>query len=857
MKSFLNFSKIEFNENSLKLLLRMTLRELRMGLSGFYIFIACLALGVFVISGVGSLSGSLKEGFEEQGQLILGGDVALTRYHAQASLKEREVLNALGRVSETATLRTIGRRLDETDQALIELKAVDRLYPLVGELKIKASESPQEILGKGLIVDPLLLQRLSLKVGDRLRVGAGEFLIAAQLQSEPDGLADRVAYGPRVFLSLKQLDETGLVQPGALIRWRYAFLLSDSMTSTERSLKGFREEVKNKLPEAGFVVADRRDPSPQVTRTLERLRQFLTLLGLTALITGGVGVANAVSSYIERQRKIIATYKSLGASQGLIFSLFLSFVLVLALIGIGIGLVLGFFLPPVVATLGAGFLPLVPKFYISIETVIRPLLFGVLIALLFALWPLGRAAKVSARVLFREDVEAHHARPETGILVLMGFTIAILLVFLLFTSPSPKMVLNFVLALALSIFLFWFIAEAIRRIAQRIGRPSLPELALALANLAAPNGLIRSVVLSLGLGLTVLVAVGLVDSSFEEELKSRLPETSPNYFVIDIPRREQNAFEQKVKDIFPEAKIEIAPMLRGRIIAFKKTPVEELTAPPEAEWVLTGDRGLTYSENVPAGSKVVMGTWWNAQYQGEPLVSFEANLARSFDLKIGDTITVNIQGRNVTARIASLRDVKWESLALNFVMVFSPNTLAGAPHNLLATVSLPKDTPAEEEVRLQRNLAQTFSSITTIRVKEAIEAFNKIFLKIMMAVRVAGSVTIVAGALVLAGAISTAHRRRILEAVILKSLGATRWRILTAHALEYLLLALTTSVVAIGIGSVVAYVIVTHFMEFAFTFSWTAVSLSFLVALLLVCTFGFIGTWRVLGARPMPYLQSQ
>lgn len=851
-----SFHEPNVRKDFLFFLARMTLRELRMGLSGFYVFIACLALGVFVISGVGSLSGSLKLGFERQGKFILGGDVALTRYHAPASETERKILDQYGTVSETATLRSLGRRDDEEDQSLIEIKAVDEVYPLVGDLKVSGSETPQSLLRRGLIVDPMLLQRLNIKVGDALRIGAGEFLIASELQSEPDGLADRVAYGPRVFLSLKQLDKTGLVQPGALIRWRYAVLLTERHSDLEEALQNFREEVKNKLPEAGFVLTDRRDPSPQVTRTLERLRQFLTLLGLTALITGGVGIANAVSAYIERQRKVIATYKSLGASNGLIFSLFLSFVFALALIGIVVGLVLGFFLPSLVATVGAGYLPLVPEFYFSLENVLRPILFGVLVALLFALWPLGRAGQVSARVLFREDIDSHPARPNKGIWVLMGLTIFLLFLLTLWTSHSPKMVLNFLLALTLSIFFFWFIAEAIRRIARRIGRPSLPELALALANLSAPHGLIRSVVLSLGLGLTVLVAVGLVDSSFEEELKSRLPETSPNYFVIDIPRRDQDAFEKKVKEVFPDAKIEVAPMLRGRIVAFKNTPIEEVKAPPDAEWVLTGDRGLTYSEQVPAGSKVVMGTWWKPDYSGESLVSFEANLAKSFDLKIGDTITVNIQGRNIIARISSLREVKWESLALNFVMVFSPHTLAGAPHNLLATVSLPKETTVEEEVRLQRVLGQSFSSVTTIRVKEAIEAFNKVFMKIMVAVRVAGSVTIIAGALVLAGAISTAHRRRILEAVILKSLGATRWRILRAHALEYCLLAFVTSIVAMLIGSIVAYVIVTNFMEFPFVFSWTTVGLSLLLALSLVLSFGFMGTWRVLGARPMPYLQS-
>jgi putative ABC transport system permease protein len=361
------------------------------------------------------------------------------------------------------------------------------------------------------------------------------------------------------------------------------------------------------------------------------------------------------------------------------------------------------------------------------------------------------------------------------------------------------------------------------------------------------------VVLSLGAGLSLLVAVALADSSLVNELQSRLPANSPAYFVIDIPKKDEAAFQDLVLREVPGAVIEAAPMLRGRMVAIKDVPVETIKAPSEAQWVLSGDRGLTYSDRVPAGSTVVAGEWWKPGYSGEPLVSFEAELARNLDLKVGDSITVNVLGRNLSAKVANLREVKWESLALNFVMVFSPNTLAGAPHNLLATISLPHASGAVDEVRLARAMGKAFPVVTAIRVKEAIEAFKKV----MSAVRVAGSVTLLAGALVLAGAMATAQRRRILEAVILKALGATRSRILAAHVAEYLLLAVVTALAATVIGSIAAYAVVTGLMDLPFAFSWTAVGASLLTAAALILTFGAAGTWRVLSARPVPFLRSQ
>jgi putative ABC transport system permease protein len=305
------------------------------------------------------------------------------------------------------------------------------------------------------------------------------------------------------------------------------------------------------------------------------------------------------------------------------------------------------------------------------------------------------------------------------------------------------------------------------------------------------------------------------------------------------------------------AVLEEAPMLRGRLVRLNDVPVEEVQAPPEAQWVLNGDRGLSYADEVPRGSRVIAGDWWPKDYDGDPLVSFEADLASKLGLKIGDKVTVNVLGRNVTATISNLREVKWESLAINFVMLFSPNTLAGAPHNLLVTIALPNDTSLATEGAVIRELGQVYPSITAIRVKDVLETFNGVFAKVMTAVRVAGSVTLLAGALVLAGALATAQRRRILEAVILKTLGATRRRIMTAHFLEYALLSGVTALFAVGLGTLAAAIVVTQLMHIAFTFSVAAVALALGLSMGLVFLFGGAGTWAVLRAPAVPYLRSE
>jgi putative ABC transport system permease protein len=843
----------------LPLVLSLALREQRNGFSGFYVFIACVALGVAAITGVGALADALRASFERQGEVLLGGDVRLSRPHKAAEGAERVWLLKQGRMSETATVRGMARRLDGAEQALVDLRGVDAVYPLVGTVKLSGGMPLDDAVRRepGAVVDPILLERLSLKVGDAISLGNIQVPVRAVIETEPDKITERLTAGPRVLVSLETLQRSGLIDPGSLVGWAYALKIDNSAGDLDAGLVKFREAVKTGLPEGGFSVRDRRDPSPQVSRTLERLRQFLTLVGLTALLVGGVGIANAASTYIDRRRRVIATFKSLGATGSTILGVHLLQVLFFAAIGVVIGIALGLLIPVALTGYFGASLPIKAEFNLTLRSLFTAAAYGFMVALLFTLWPLGRAEQIRAGVLFRDEVAPERILPGWRIVAFTLATGISLAGLAIFSSEAPWLALYYCLGVIGVFAVFLGLGSGLTWTARRVPRPRRPEFALAIGNLGAPGGLTRAVVLSLGAGLSLLVTVALVDRSIVAELTDRMPEESPNYFVLDIKRDESAAFEALVRREFPAAKVQHAPMLRGRLVKLGDRPVEEVKAPPEVQWVLNGDRGLSHSAVVPEGSKVVAGTWWPADYAGDPLVSMEADIAKKLGVKMGDSVTVNILGRNVTARIANLREVKWESLALNFVLVFSPNTLAGAPHNLLATVTLPKDASLAAEAKFARELGRAFPATTAVRVKDAIDAFSAIFNRVMVAVRAAGSVTLLAGALVLAGALATAQRRRIKQAVILKTLGATRRRILISHLLEYLILALLTSLIALLIGSLAAWITVSRVMDFSFSFSGQAAAEAMVLAIALVALFGGYGTWRVLKAPPVPYLRSE
>jgi putative ABC transport system permease protein len=821
------------------------------------VFVLCIALGVAAVAGIGSLAAAFDEALARQGRLLIGGDLTFELIHRQTTEVERAGLAALGEVSESASFRAMAR--SEGRSALIEVKAVDGAYPLYGHVVITrpdAAGTPWRGAGTVLVEQPLL-DRFGVDVGDTLTIGEATVTIGGVLGEQPDRLADRLAYGPKLLMSRETLDRTGLVQPGSLIRWTYRVKLPEASAADRDALAAARAGVEENFRESGFAVRDWTDPAPSLRREVDRFTQFINFVGLTALLLGGIGVGNAIQSYMARKRDIIATFKCLGATSRFVLFVYFLQALLLTAVGVSIGLLVGAATPAILAALYADMLPI----ELAVEPHPLPLLVaalaGLLTMVLFVLWPLGRAALVSPAVLMRAHLTEERERPAWRFtagsaaagLALFAVAIAASEERAITASISAGIVVAFALLTGFGILL--------QRLAARFRRTKPPALALALTSIAGPGSLARSIAVSLGLGLGLLIAVALIHRSLLAEIERNIEIDAPAYYFLDVEQGDFPAFRDTVTAVEPDAKLADAPMLRGRIVALNGVAAENVQAAPDARWVLSGDRGLTYTEGVPPASTIEQGEWWPQAYDGPPLVSFDGELAKGLGLKLGDTITVNILGRNIEARIASLRKIDWESLAINFVMVFSPNTLQGAPHRVLTTLELPKGTDAERESKMVQALSDRFPLVTAIKVKDIVDAAKELLGKVMAAIRVTAGVTLAIGAAVLAGAVAAGQERRKYLAVLYKTLGATRGRIIRAQLLEFGLLGTATAVLAVGLATLTAWALCKWAFDTTFKFSGLAAAETVLIALALVLGFGAISTWRVLSAKAAPYLRAE
>ena len=844
---------------NLALALRFAARELRGGLRGFYVFIACIGLGVMAIAGIGSVAAGLADGLAREGRVILGGDLAFSLSLREAGADERAFLDRRGQVSLAATLRAMARA-DDGRSALVEVKAVDAAYPLYGEAALDPPQPLAAVLAQrngafGAAADPALLTRLDLKPGARIMVGAAPIEIRAALTSEPDKLAGGIGFGPRLLISEAALRATGLLQPGSVVRWHYRLRLPDN-DATDTGVRAVTAAAQAQLPEAGWEVRSRSNASPALERNVERFTQYLTLVGLTALLVGGVGVANAVKGHLDRRREVIATLKAVGATGSRVFRIYLTQVLVLAALGALPGLAIGAALPFLIAWGFGTVLPLPIAPAVHPGELALALLYGLLTAAAFALWPLGRAHDVPVSALFRDEVanERHWPRrPYIIATALVGCALAGVAVELAY---DRRIAAIFVGAAVAVFVLLRLVAALLMLVARRLPRPRSPVVRLALANIHRPGAVTPSVVLSLGLGVAVLVTVIAIDGNLQRQFLAALPDKAPSFYFIDIPAAEADRFDAFVHARAPRATLERVPMLRGRIVAAKGVAAEDLKPSPDASWALQSDRGITYGDEVPAGSRLIAGQWWTPDYQGPPLVSLEKRIADGVGLALGDQVTVNVLGRNLTATVANLRTVDWQSLGINFVMVFSPATFRAAPHTHIATLTYPGGGTSEEEAGLLKAMADAFPAVTTVRVREALDSIGHIVTNLALAIRGASVLTLLVAVLVLGGALAAGHRHRVYDAVILKTVGATRMRLLSAYALEYLALGLATALFGVAAGSAAAALIITKVMNLPFAWLPGPLLTAAAGAVAATVLLGLVGTFTALGQKPASVLRN-
>ena len=833
----------------MSLALRLALRELRGGLAGLRILAVCLVLGVAALAGVGSLASAINAGLAERGQFLMGGDVALRLSGRMPTAKQRAAAAELGRVGEVVKLRgmvsKIGvSRSDGGDSVLAEVKAVDASWPLYGRVVLEGGGH----VGPGMAAaQPALADKLGLKPGDRLQLGQATLTFAGTLAQEPDRAGDGFGFGPGLVVDRRDLDRADLIAPGSLYTSELRVKLKPGVSvDTARTAL---EAVAGTGVNGGGRVRDRSNGAPGTRNFISQLGQFLSLVGLTALVVAGVGVAGGVSAYLGARTRTIATLKVLGADSATVRAVYLWQLALVSAGAVLIGLAIGAATPAAVAQIAAASLPVPPASGLQWRALAQAAWYGLAIALAFALWPLAEGARMPAARLLRSLTE-QRARPDATTLAIIAAAGVSVLVLVVLLADQQMFVMGFLAGAIGLIAVLWALAALVKMLAARAPRPKATLVRLALANLHRPGAPTRNLVVALGLGLTLFATLATIEGNLASQINRTIPIRAPSFFVLDIPNDQKAAFAAMVAATAPGARTVIVPSLRGPVTAVNGVPAEQIKAGPEV-WILRGDRGLSYAADFPEANTLVSGKWWPRDYAGPPLVSIDDDAARALGLKIGDTIGVSVLGVDITARIASTRKIDWQSLGFNFAILFAPGMLEQAPHGWMATVQV---SPAQERA-VARALSAGLPTASVVRVKDVIAQVQTLLGQLSAAIRAAASVTVAAGIAVLVGALAAGARARTYDAVLLKLLGATRGQVAAATLAEYGLLAAIVSGLALVLGSAAGWFVVTQIFKLEWTPDWPRVLLTVAVGAVVTVVLGLAGNWRALSARPATVLR--
>jgi putative ABC transport system permease protein len=836
---------------TLALSARIARRELRGGLRGFRIFLACLALGVAAIAGVGSVRSGIEAGLAAEGAAILGGDAEMEFTYRFAEPDERTWMEdtALA-VSEIADFRSMAVRGDT--RALTQVKAVDDAYPLVGSVALAPDMPLAEALAgrddlPGAVMAPILIAQMELAMGDTFRLGTQDFVLMAALENEPDSAGDSFALGPRTLVLREALETSGLLASGTLFSSKYRLALPEGT-----ALAPLETEAKERFENSGLRWRDARNGAPGIASFVERLGAFLILVGLSGLAVGGVGVSAAVRAYLAGKTGVIATLRSLGADRRTVFQVYFIQIGVLSVIGIALGLLLGGLIPVLLGPVIAAQLPVPAQFSIYPEPLIEAAIYGALTALIFTLWPLARTGEVRAATLFRDAMAGAKLLPPLPFVAITLALAAGLVGVAVAFSGTVTLTLWTAGGVIISLAILAIAALILRWLARRAAPFSRgrPALRWALSAIGSVRDEATPVVLSLGLGLTVLAAVGQIDGNLRNAIQQDLPDKAPSFFFVDIQRGQIDGFLDRLNTDTQVSRHEHAPMLRGVITQINGRPAAETAGD---HWVLSGDRGVTYAGALPETTTITAGEWWGADYTGKPQISFADEEAEEMGLQLGDEMTVNILGRDITGTVTSFREVDFSTAGMGFVLAMNEAALKGAPHSFIATVYA--DEAAEPAIL--RDQTTTYPNITAIRVRDAIDRVTALMEGIANATRWGAAATLLTGFLVLIGAAAAGAPARAYEAAVLKTLGATRGRILLSFALRSALLGGGAALVALGAGVLGGWAVMTFVMESDFVVIWSS-ALAIVAGGVLATLLAGIGfAWRALAIKPVATLRAK
>jgi len=836
------------------MILRLALAEIRHGWKHFLVFVVCLALGVAIMGAVGGLGSVVSGALEREAKSLLGGDIEARLRGVEAPPDERALLESYGRVSYVATLRSMLTRDEES--TLVEVKAIDDAYPLVGQLQLNENTSREAALADGgVIVDAILLSQLGLSIGDEISLGSRNYVIRATLKKEPDRAVQIFSFGPRVMMSHEALRQSGLVNTFSLIEHRYRILAADGSIIDEAFEERMKVDLRTRFPGSSWRIDTGTDGNQTVERFTSQLLAFLTLSGLATFLIAGIGIGSSARAYLERKLQTIAVFKSLGATRRTLLAVYLAVLGMLALIGGLAGVIIALVIVYVALPLISPVLPVIgPDATPGMLPFALALWYGVLIVYLFSMPSLLGALQTRPSLLFRSKAGILLVRGGPTVWLVTSALAMVLLATLMLTATDKIFLLGAVGVMLLAFLLFGLCAMGVRRAARNI-RVRQPWLKLALGNLHRPGSTTGTVIFAIGISLTVLIALTLTEANFQSRIQRLVEEKAPSLFMLDIQPHQQGGLHALISGYAEPQRIMLYPMLRGRIVAINGNPVREQDVDEDVRWAVRGDRGISTAASVPENARVVEGAWWPADYQGPPLVSVDKRFLDGMGLKIGGTITLNILGEEIIATVANARDIDYTTFQINFAMMLSPGVIDAFPRTYLSTVHL--DASLDKEAELARRIAREFPGVTIIRTAEVIAVVREIVGHIATALSITVGVSLLAGVLVLVSALGATLEQRLYDVAVLKVLGARKRDILKSCTAEWMLLALATSVIAAGIGTLGSWLITLRFRGQDFS-PMPEVTLATIGACVVVIWItGYLGNRRLFRLRPAGLLRNE
>lgn len=827
-------------------------RDLNARFKGLRLLLVCLFLGTGALAAIGTLTAAIESELADRGQELLGGDLEVEVWQRDLTADERTALSEIGDISGGTRLQAMAVSGPSMggNSAPVELKAVDTSWPLYGALTLQDGRSVGAPAAGEAWLAQGAIDRLGIAVGDTFTIGGTKLVAAGVIDNEPDRLSEGFQLGPTIIVAEGMPGSAGLLTPGAMYQSKYRVAFTNNGDPDAA-----QETLQKRFPNAGFDYRTRDNASPGADRFVSRMGEFLTLVGLAALVIAGIGIGGGVSSYLEARRASIATLKVLGASSRDITRIYALQIGAAALVGSLLGLIAGFAVTPLLAAALQGLLPVNSGFVFEPAALLIAATYGLLVAMVFAATPLVRARKFPAMALMRARIVP--LSRDGRALVWVGGGMAAIIALALLTARQPLLSAGFLAGAVVTLGLLALLGWGIRKLAAKAPRPANPLWRNALANLHRPGAATGALVTALGFGLSAFVLLAAIQSSIDGNIEQRVPKEAPDYFVLDVPRDRADAFEQLVLADQPDAMVRAVPSLRGAILAYgpkdAMITVADLEEIPDGAWPLRGERGLTYADELPIGNSLTAGQWWAPSYEGEPLVSVDKEFAEAIDLKPGDYLTIGLLGVERTAKVANLRRIDWESMGFNYVLVFSPNAIRDAPHNLAATIDL---TDGAETGPLLRQLVKNFPSSSVIEVGQVLAEARVILSQVGTATFAAASVAVLAGLAVLIGAIAAARAVRTYDTVVFRVLGASRRQVLLMQLAEYGLLAIILAVVALGLGTGLAWLVVVQLFEFDWLPNWAEILGVLGAGLLFVLAFALAGSLPLMRAKPAQALRA-